>query len=247
MKPITDLHAHLLPGFDDGAKSVDISLEMARQAAGSGVGRMVCTPHCSTADPRLAERAALIRRAVARMNERLSRREIPLTLFPGMELLCGENLPAVLGHKEALTLAGSRYLLIEFPFSVRLSDIEWAAEQVRLAGLTPVLAHPERYTAVQRDPYCLGDWFDSGYILQLDQDSILGNFGRHAARTAHWALDHGLAHAVSSDAHSIHTRAPDFQPVEELLSRRYSSAYAGLLLRRNPGRIVENRPVVAAG
>lgn len=244
--PITDLHCHLLPGLDDGAADGKTAWRMAQAAVASGVGRVVCTPHCTTEDADLARRAEMVRHAAAAMNRALLARGVPLSVFTGMELLCGRGLAETLSRRQVLTLAGSRYLLLEFRFAERLSFMEWAASCARQAGYWPVLAHPERYTAVQREPLCLAEWFRAGMVLQLDKSSVLGDFGRRCAQTSHWALDRGLAHVVASDAHDTETRTASFRRVEDLITQRYSAAYAQLLLRRNPGRVVADRPMVQA-
>ena len=177
------------------------------------------------------------------MNRALAKRQVPLRVFPGAELLWEGNRhdPSVLRE---LTLAGTRYLLVEFPFGERLSRMEYAARCVEDAGFLPVLAHPERYGAVQRDPGCLAEWFGNGWVLQLDKGSVLGDFGASAFRTASWTLEHGLAHVVSSDAHNGESRTPSFQRLEKVLKERFSEGYAELLLQRNPGRIAKGLAVV---
>ena len=202
---MTDLHCHILPGLDDGAKTPETTLQMAKQAVQSGVRQIVCTPHCTTGDPRLRTRLTRIKKAVEVLNYVFGQMQLPLTLYAGIELLCNDRLSETLERREFLTLAGSRYLLIEFPFDVTLSRIERAANAVRQAGYIPVLAHPERYTAVWRNPDCLSVWFYAGYVIQLDKDSVLGRFGNHCARTAAWALSHGVAHVIASDAHDMRT------------------------------------------
>lgn len=240
---MTDLHCHLLPGLDDGAKTPETAYEMARQAAAAGVRQIVCTPHCTTGDPGLRQRLARIEKAVEVLNYVFGRMQLPVTLHAGIELLCNDKLPETLEKAEILTLAGSRYLLIEFPFDVSLSRIEWAANAVRQVGYIPVLAHPERYTAVWRNPDCLSVWFYAGYVIQLDKDSVLGRFGNHCARTAAWALSHGVAHVIASDAHDTRTRTTSLQAIWQYVANNYSLSYANLLLQRNPQGIVQGRRI----
>ena len=240
---MTDLHCHLLPGLDDGAKTPETTLQMAKQAVQSGVRQIVCTPHCTTGDPRLRTRLTRIKKAVEVLNYVFGQMQLPLTLYAGIELLCNDRLSETLERREFLTLAGSRYLLIEFPFDVTLSRIERAANAVRQAGYIPVLAHPERYTAVWRNPDCLSVWFYAGYVIQLDKDSVLGRFGNHCARTAAWALSHGVAHVIASDAHDTRTRTTSLQAIWQYVANNYSLSYANLLLQRNPQGIVQGRRI----
>ena len=147
MTALTDLHCHILPGLDDGPKDWAATWDMIETAVGSNVGRIVCTPHCRLSDPRLLERSQRIGELAEVLNRALGKHQIPLQVFPGAELLWEGNRhdPSVLRE---LTLAGTRYLLVEFPFGERLSRMEYAARCVEDAGFLPVLAHPERYGAV---------------------------------------------------------------------------------------------------
>lgn len=243
---ITDLHCHLLPRLDDGAKTPEITFDMARMAAAAGVGQMVCTPHCTAGDPGMRQRIAKIQKAVAVLNYVFGEKQLPVSLYAGMELFCNDKLPETLERREILTLAGSRYLLIEFPFETSLSRMERAAAMVQQRGYIPVLAHPERYPAVWRNPACLARWFHAGYVVQLDKDSVLGRFGKHCAYMADWTLRHGLAHIVASDAHDSRIRTTDLSGVRQFVAKQYSPDYADLLLCRNPARILKNAPLVRA-
>ena len=240
---LMDLHCHLLPGLDDGSRSPEETLRMAQMAVDAGTGEIICTPHCTAGDPDLKGRIQRIRKAVDVLNYAFSQLALPLKLHPGMELLCNEKLPQTLAEGAVLPLAGANHLLIEFTFDTPLPRIERAASLVQQAGYIPVLAHPERYTAVWRDPHCMEVWHYAGYVLQLDKDSILGRFGNHCARTADWALRHGVAHAVGSDAHDTKTRTITLRHTYEHLARHYDAHYARLLLWHNPRRIARGEHV----
>lgn len=235
---IIDIHCHLLPGLDDGSRSPDMTLQMAKMAVETGTREIVCTPHCTAGSHDLRGRIARIGKAVEVLNYVFSQMQLPLKLHPGMELLCNDKLEQTLAAGEVLPLAGSRHLLIEFTFDTPISRIERAARLVQQAGYIPVLAHPERYTAVWRNPDCLEVWHYAGYVLQLDKDSILGRFGNHCAKTADWALRHGVAHTVGSDAHDPTSRTIRLSRVHDYLSRNFRSDYAELLLWHNPHQIV---------
>ena len=179
-----DLHCHILPGLDDGAQSDLDTMRMARIAADSGTRGIVCTPHCSTDDPFLPDRLRRILNATDRANELLAREEIPLRLFSGMELLCVTSPFPLLRQGEFLTLAGTRYLLIEFPFDIRSAAIADAAAAVEEAELVPVIAHPERYFCVQWTPELVRGWADRGWLIQLNRGSLTGGFGGEVDRPA---------------------------------------------------------------
>ena len=238
-----DLHCHILPGLDDGARSEEDLLQMARIAADTGTRGIVCTPHCSTDDPFLPERLRMILEETDRANELLAREAVSLRLFSGMELLCESSPDPMLRQGEFLTLAGTRYLLIEFPFDIRSAAIADAAGNVEAAGLVPVIAHPERYFCVQWSPELVRRWSDRGWVIQLNRGSITGGFGEEVQDAADWILERRLAQLVASDAHSPLFRTPDLSDGYRTVARTCSEAYAEQLFRTNPRKMLADQPV----
>ena len=231
---MVDIHCHILPGVDDGSPSMEDSLEMARMAADSGVTDIIATPHCNLpGDGPKNYRSAALRTGFSRLRQALEQEGIPLGIHPGAEVFCTPELPELLDRRQLQTLGGGRYLLVEFYFDESAEFMEHCFHQIRTRGLTPVAAHPERYDAVQRDPYIIRRWFEGGVVIQLNKGSILGRLGRRAQDTALWLLERGLAHAAASDAHSPDVRTPRMDLLKDLL-----------LLEENPRRILEDRPLV---
>ena len=238
-----DLHCHILPGLDDGAGSEEDTLAMARIAVRSGTTEIACTPHCSTDDPYLPDRLRTILAVTSRMGLMLENEGVPLQLHSGMELLCVTSPEPLLAEGEYLTLAGSRYLLIEFPFDIRSAAITDAAATVAEAGLTPVIAHPERYFCVQWTPELVAGWAERGWLIQLNRGSVTGGFGEEVREAADWILQRRLAHLVASDAHSPLLRTPDLSEGYRWVARNCSEHYAERLFQDNPQRVLDDRTV----
>ena len=178
---MVDIHCHILPGVDDGSPSMEDSLEMARMAADSGVTDIIATPHCNLpGDGPKNYRSAALRTGFSRLRQALEQEGIPLGIHPGAEVFCTPELPELLDRRQLQTLGGGRYLLVEFYFDESAEFMEQCFHQIRTRGLTPVAAHPERYDAVQRDPYIIRRWFEGGVVIQLNKGSILGRLGRRA-------------------------------------------------------------------
>lgn len=214
---------------------------MAAIAAKNGTRRIICTPHCSSNDPNLPQRLRMILDRTEEMNHMLADAEIPVELQPGMELLCAGPLAPILTSGEFLTLGFSRYLLMEFRFNIPFAAIHAAAQEVTDAGLRPVLAHPERYDCVQREPERLRYWLDSGWLIQVNRGSLTGSLGSGAERTAMWLLYRRMAHLCASDAHSATYRTPDLRAGYELIAHNFGESYAELLLETNPYRLLKDR------
>lgn len=243
-----DIHCHILPGVDDGSTGLDASVEMARMAADSGVTDIIATPHCNLPGkgPKNYRDRALTE-GCTRLQQTLDRLGIPLRIHPGAEVFCTPELPELLDRGMLQSLNNGRYLLAEFFFDESLSYMDRVLAAIQLRGYTPVLAHPERYDAVQQDPYIIRRWFESGYLIQVNKGSVLGRLGQRAQRCAGWLLERGLVHAAASDAHSPQLRTPHMEQLRELLETEYSPLCARLLLEENPRRILENRPPVGPG
>lgn len=244
---MTDLHCHILPGVDDGAASLSDALQMAQMAAQSGVRAIVATPHCNlpyAERPNYLDSELLDR--VVELRGQIEQAGIPLRLYAGAEVFCTPELPELLARNKLMTIAGSRYLLTEFYFDESVDFINQYLREVAQKGYIPVIAHPERYEAVQSAPSVVERWFAAGCIIQLNKGSILGNLGRRAQVCASWILSRGLAHVVASDAHTPCVRTPHMSEIRRCLEDRCGPAYTQILLSVNPGKIVRDLPVVKA-
>lgn len=237
---VYDIHCHILPGLDDGSPTPQKTMRMASMAAKNGTSQIICTPHCSTNDPNLGDRLQEILECTEEMNALLSDAEIPVTLLPGMELLCNGSLQRLLANGIFLTLAQSRYMLLEFPFNTRYSFINEAAQEVSDSGLRPVIAHPERYDCVQRDPERVAQWLSWGWLIQVNRGSLTGSLGLSAQRTSQWLMYRRMAHFCASDGHGTNHRMPELLSGYNWIARHCSEDYALLVTETNPRRLIRD-------
>ena len=238
-----DLHCHILPGVDDGAASEEESCMMAQMAADNGVTAIVATPHCNIPGWEDNYMSNDLRDRFLGMARLLKEQKIPIRLYTGAEVFVTPEVPRLIREKKFLTLAGSRYLLVEFAFDESIVFAERMLDAIQREGLIPVVAHPERYYFVQEDPGCLHRWTRKGVVLQLNKGSLLGAFGRHARRVACWCLEEGCVHLIGSDAHSPYRRTPRLSDAWDFVSGYTIPEIADFLLKENPERILQDRPV----
>lgn len=239
-----DIHCHILPAADDGAKSLEESLAMAQAAVSSGVSTILATPHSNL--PSMEEKhfvSFALRDRFVSLCLALKQAGIPLKILPGAEVLCTPELPDLLQQKKLLSLAGTSYFLAEFIFDESLAFMQSMLQIIRSHGYIPVVAHPERYDAIQKHPYAAGQWLEDGCVLQLNKGSILGELGSRAELTAHWLLGHGLAQIAASDAHDSTIRTTPLLELHSFLTQAYSRTNADLLLRSNPTRLLNGLPL----
>ena len=221
---------------------------MARTAWDNGITALVMTPHCNVPGQFDNYAGPLLTKRFQRMEQLLRQQDIPLQVYPGMEVYATPDLPELLAQNRLLPLGNSRFLLLEFGFDEPAGYMERMLQAVKDSGCTPVVAHPERYYCVQDDHDLLYRWADEGFVLQLNKGSLFGMFGRYAYETAHWCLNEGCVHLVGSDAHSPYRRTPRLAEAWEYIADYNSPEIAEFLLRENPRRILNNdsvHPVLA--
>lgn len=242
---MTDIHCHILPSADDGASDMAEALAMARLAEDCGVKTIVATPHCGVPE---ADRDNFVSRELydrfVEFRDAMAAAGLGIKLKAGAEIFCTEETPRLLREGKLLTLASSDYLLTEFYFDMPGAYMDHMLARLAAEGVRPVVAHPERYEAVQRQPEIAEGWALKGYVLQMNKGSVLGRFGRAAAHASFHLLRRGMFHLTASDAHSAHSRTPDMTELRFFLEDYFSEEYARDLMVENPRRILENKPVL---
>ena len=242
-----DIHCHILPSSDDGVSSVGEAMTMARIASASGVSAVVITPHCNLPDAALDNYVSMdLLKRMKTFRDRVKAAGNKLRLLPGAEIFYTPEVPALLKKGLLPRLCGTDYLVVEFYFDAAPETIRDGLNAIRAEGCIPVLAHPERYFAVQDTPFLADDWVKSGSVMQINKGSLFGDFGKRSYRAAQWLLQNGMAHVIASDAHSASSRTPDLASVYDLIEETYDTLYADLLLEENPGRIINNQPILRA-
>jgi len=232
-----DIHHHLLFGLDDGSPNLETSIAMARIAVADGITHVVCTPHASgawTYEPdRIAERIATLREALAA-------EDIPLTLGVGCDFhLSYDNINDAITHPQKFAINGTQYLLVELPDFGLPRTLTETFYQLQLAGLIPILTHPERNPTLQKDSTRLIEWLQNGLLVQVTAGSVLGQMGKAAQQMSQRLLADRWVHILATDAHNITSRPPRMREACELVAKRHGSHYANLLCTETPRAIFE--------
>ena len=194
-----DLHAHILPGVDDGAVTPEDTLDMSRVAAETGTKVVLATPHRKDVTEDWS--VPYLHSLIADMNAQNQAHGVDLSLVLGMENHLDMDLPAEIEAGRALPMNGTRYILIEMPFFGRAEFLEDTLSEVQSMGLIPVLAHPERIEAFQEDPELLRRFLKNGMLSQITSGSVIGFWGEDVKKFTHSLLEQRMAHVMSSDTH----------------------------------------------
>jgi protein-tyrosine phosphatase len=237
---VIDLHCHILPGMDDGAPDAAVSLEMARMSVADGVTVLACTPHIL---PGLYHNAGpKIRTATLELQQRLDEEGIVLRLVAGADVHMVPDLAAGLEEGRLLSLADTRYVLVEPPHHVAPLRLEQFFFDLVVAGHVPVLTHPERLSWIEAQYPAVKRLVRAGVWMQVTAGSLSGAFGRSAQYWAHRMLDEGCVHILATDAHDARRRPPNLSAGRDLAAKRVGAEEAEHLVVTRPMGILENVP-----
>lgn len=233
-----DIHCHPLAGVDDGARSLETSVDMCRMAAADGVTHLVATPHCNYMydfDPEV-NRAKLteLQAAVG---------DAPRLLLGCDFYLSYDNIRQLIENRGYFTINKSDYVLVEFDEQFNADQMDQVFYEMQCAGLLPILTHPERNPVFQRRPELLYRWVTRGCLVQVTAKSYTGGFGRRAQYFAELWLEQNLVHFFASDAHDLKYRPPILSACYDRLVDERGQEVADLLLKRNPEAVIQGRPL----
>ncbi len=242
-----DLHCHILAGLDDGARDMEESMEMAEKAEEDGIHTIVATPH--TLNGVYFTETDRTRREAGLLQDALDARKIAIKVLPGAEVRLNPFMGEVIEGPFACTLNGTGcYLLLEFPATGLPPGAENEIFALRLKGITPIIAHPERNLAIQGDPHLVERFIEMGALCQVTAMSITGEFGSSAENAAIEMLEAGLVHVIASDAHSADDRPPRlYEAVDAAAEVLGSWRQAEKMVTINPDAILNGRPLPADG
>ena len=237
-----DLHAHILPGLDDGPKDIEESLAMCEKAAADGIRAIVATPH--TGNGVYENRRDRIMSSLSALREKVEKAGIPIVLFAGADVHANVAILDMIADGRAMTVNDNgSHVMIEMPDQVVPPRFEEWLFSLRLKGIVPILTHPERNMVIGSDQDFLAWLVAMGVLVQVTAMSITGHFGRAIEKISREMLGKGLVHVIATDAHSIEARPPVLSSARDVAALILGEEEARRLVEANPRSILEGRPI----
>ncbi|GAA0469258.1 tyrosine-protein phosphatase [Alkalibacillus silvisoli] len=237
-----DIHSHILPNVDDGASTLDDSIQMAKAAQSEGITTIYATPH--HLNGRYETSPSLIKDKVSELNRELENRQINLKVKEGQEIRVNGEIPELLEDGEAIPLGNdSKYVLIEFPSSQVPRYAKQTSYDMQRMGYQPIIVHPERNSAISKYPNILYEQVKRGALTQLTASSVAGKFGKKIQALCFDLIEANLVHFIASDAHNTSSRGFHMKEAFDILEDRYG---AGLveLFKENAETAATGEPVI---
>ncbi|MEG3641053.1 tyrosine-protein phosphatase [Magnetococcus sp. PR-3] len=241
-----DLHAHILPGLDDGASSMQMALNMARMAVADGIVAMVATPHLNPAS-NWNNGAEIVSRSVDVLRRHLHEAQIPLTIYGAAEVRLNAHTQKQLqtGFAPLLTQHNAkgkcRYVLTEFAHAGLQGGELYMCELLVHKGYTPVIAHPERIRTFRHDPSRLEPFMALGCKTQVTCSSVCGSYGEKTAAVIDTWIEQGWVQVLATDTHDIHHRQPAMRDAVRLVAQQFGVDKATQMVMTNPQRILDGQ------
>jgi len=235
-----EIHSHILPGLDDGSRTNNETLEMARIAVEQGITDVIATPH--HADGTYYTPTSIVEQSVQVLNALLTAERLPLTIHVGQEIRVHQNLLDEWERKIVSTLAGSRYMLLELPAGYVPKYLNDLIYELSLRGVVPVIAHPERNKEIYSSPALLASLIEQGALCQITSHSLTGLFGRKIQKLSFLLCRSKLIHFVSSDAHNCYNRSFALRRAYQMLSKTLGSEMVEQY-RANTLRLLNNQEI----
>lgn len=236
MENTWDIHCHILPEVDDGARTIDESLKLLRMEFDDGVRNIILTPHYrremfETPEEKIEQQFQALRKA--------AKQTLPeLHLYLGCELHTSMDMLEAFQHRKHLTLAGSFYVLTEFGGGDTKAYIKERCYALLSNGYQPILAHVERYSCILKDLDLVNELRQMGCMIQVNAESILGKGGWGIKRFCKKLMKEDMLDFVGSDAHGTTRRIPQMGACADYIEKKMGTEYAVHILCENPSIIL---------
>ena len=212
---MVDIHSHIIPGIDDGSKSMEMTLDMIRNAEKEGTKEIIATPHylLEYGEATIIE----VKNYVKEINMLLENEKIDVKIYIGQEVYFTQKIIEDYMEGNIGTLNDSRYMLIEFQmdkFDKNIFDILY---ELQVRDIVPIIAHPERYKFFIEKPSLINEFINQEYLFQVNAGSITGKFGETVKKTANLLLKNNIYNFIGSDAHNIKNRSTGLKDAIKLL------------------------------
>ena len=236
-----DMHAHILPGVDDGPKNLEESMGLIEQAIEEGISDIIATSHAY--NPHYDVPKAKVLEQIAMLKKEVTKRNLSIRIHAGQEIRIQDFVIEKLKNDEALTLAGSKYVLLELPSSGIPAYTIKIIQDILNLNKIPIIAHPERNQAIAEKPGRLARLINHGALAQVTAGSVAGHFGRNVQKLSLQLIEANLIHAYGSDVHNSTTRPFLFEEGLDYLEKKKYHHQVDILLENN-ARILTNKDFI---
>ena len=236
-----DFHTHIIPNIDDGSKSVEETFNLLKEAQEVGFEKIISTSHYleDYYETENSERKVWI----DALNEKAQNQNINVKIYPGNEIYLSENIIDLLETEKASTINNTSYVLFELPMNIIPINLDEMIYEMIRAKLVPILAHPERYSFIQKDINLVYDLIEDGVLMQCNFGSFIGIYGTKAELSAKQMLKNNMVHFLGSDVHRQKSIYPKIPKALSQIKKLVGEEKLKELTQKNPELVLNNKKV----
>lgn len=234
-----DMHSHILPGIDDGAKNIEESINMLKEAKQAGFTDIISTSHFIEENYNTSKEVREI--IINKIKQEIH--DIDINIYNGCEAYVSENMQELIKSDILPTINNSRYLLFELPMNNEIIILDKIIYNLKQIGIVPIIAHPERYSYVQDNPNMLIDLIENGVLFQVNYASVIGKYGSKAKKTAEKLLKNNMAHFLGTDTHRQNSIYTEMNKILKRLNKIVTKEKLEELTTLNPQKVLNNETI----
>ncbi|EJO5346056.1 exopolysaccharide biosynthesis protein [Clostridium botulinum] len=237
-----DIHSHIIAAIDDGAKDLEYSLKMLKIAEESGTQKIVATPHYYVG--KYEEKYSSVKEKVNYLSKLAKENNINIEIFLGQEVLIHRKTIELYEKGYIGTINNTSYMLVEFPMTVWKDYYMDVLYELRVRGVNPIIAHPERYKFIHENISSINKFIEEGYLFQINTGSLEGIFGKNIEKISKEFIKNRICNFIGSDGHSINVRKPNMSEGAKIIKTIDEDFYNEIITNSN--NLIENKPIVTS-
>lgn len=238
---MVDMHSHILPGIDDGSRDNEETYKLLMEAYNAGFTKIVSTSHYYLGY--YEENEETRKKYISEINQKMNTINYNIQVCIGSEIFITNDIVNLIKEQKASSINGTRYVLFETAFSTEPQNLKNVIFSMMSNNYIPIIAHPERYAYVQKNPNALLELLDLGVLFQSNYGSIIGQYGKHAQKTVKLLLKNNFIHFLGTDAHRKNTIYTAIPQALESLKDIVSEEEIEELTTVNPNLVLENKKI----
>lgn len=236
-----DFHSHIVYDVDDGLSTVEEAIQIIRKAKDIGFDNIILTPHYMKGCYEVS--ASQVKLKIEELEKKCKEKNIDITLYQANEIYITEDIPKLLEKNAVSTINGSRYILVELPINFEVPNLLAIVEDLIEKGNIPIIAHPERYSYIQKQPCKVLELIKQGVLFQANYGSIIGQYGKEAKKTVKQLLKSNSIHFLGTDIHKTDYIYQDIDKIKYQLRKIIKEEQIEELTTKNAEKVIRNEEI----
>lgn len=236
-----DFHSHIVYDVDDGLATIEDAIQIIKEAKNVGFDKIILTPHYMKGCYEVSVNQIKVK--IEELQKKCKEQNINITLYQANEIYITEDMPKLLQENLVSGINGSRYVLFELPMNFEVPNLLKIIENLIEKGNIPIIAHPERYSYIQKQPYKVLELIKQGVLFQANYGSVIGQYGKEAKKTVKQLLKSNSIHFLGTDIHKTDYVYQNIDKIKYQLRKIIKEEQIEELTTKNAEKVIRNEKI----